>query len=64
MKTLDAALQALGKKIVGDRVKVKVDPEDILSDALAVYKSTSFDPTCPLMIQYRLQPAIDTGGVL
>ena len=26
VKTLDAALQALGKKIVGDRVKVKVDP--------------------------------------
>jgi len=64
VKTLDAALEALGKKIVGDRVKVKVDPEDLLSDALAVYKSTSFDPTCPLLIQYRLQPAIDTGGVL
>lgn len=64
MKSLPAALKALGKKIVGDKVKVKVDQEDILSDALVIYKSSSFDPTCPLMIQYRMQPAIDTGGVL
>ena len=61
---LGTALESLGKKIVGDKVKANVDPEDILHDALSIYKSRSFDPTRPLMIRYRMQPAIDTGGVL
>ena len=38
--------------------------QDILADAIKVYKSPMFDPTCPLVVQYKHQPAVDTGGVL
>ena len=45
-------------------MKANIDADDILHYSLSTYKSTWFDPTRPLMIQYCMQPAIDTGGVL
>lgn len=35
-----------------------------LSDALQVYKHPNFDPAHPLIVKYKQQPAVDTGGVL
>jgi hypothetical protein len=57
-------LQLLKKKLTKEGKKVKIDPDDLLCDALQVYKHPSFDPTHPLVVQYKHQPAVDTGGVL
>ena len=57
-------LQMLKSKITKDAKKVKIDPEDLLSDALQVYKHPNFDPAHPFIVQYKQQPAVDTGGVL
>lgn len=53
----------LAKKMHGSRFKLRIDEDDILNDAIAYYKSPSFDPTRPLRIQFTGQPAVDTGGV-
>ena len=49
--------------MTGDTLKVKVDTEDLLSDALAFYKGNGFDASRPIRVYYNGQPAIDTGGV-
>lgn len=56
-------MEKLAKKMHGSRFKLRVDEDDILNDAIAYYKSPSFDPTRPLRIQFTGQPAVDTGGV-
>ena len=43
-------------------MKVDIDGDEYVSDALAIYKSPEFDPTRPLRIAFQNQPAIDTGG--
>ena len=47
----------------GSRFKLRIAEDDILNDAIAYYKSPSFDPTRPLRIQFTGQPAVNTGGV-
>ncbi|XP_028414622.1 G2/M phase-specific E3 ubiquitin-protein ligase-like [Dendronephthya gigantea] len=59
-----SVFELLSVKISNDTRKIKIDPEDLLSDALQVYKHPSFDPTHPFIVQYKQQPAVDTGGVL
>lgn len=49
--------------MTGSRMKLKVDEDDILGDALAYYKNPAFDARRPLRISFTGQPAIDTGGV-
>ena len=44
--------------------KLEVDQDDLIHDAVAFYKSSSFDACSPLRIAYEGQPAIDGGGVL
>ena len=51
------------KKMHGSRFKLRIAEDDILNDAIAYYKSPSFDPTWPLRIQFTGQPAVNTGGV-
>lgn len=47
-----------------DSKNIKIDDEDdILEEALVYYKHSSFDPSVPIGIAFRHQPAIDTGGV-
>ena len=31
---------------------------------MAIYKRDNFDPTVPLIVRFKNQPAVDTGGVL
>jgi len=61
--TLESLLERLGRKVKGDHdvVKIKVDPDDILGDALAIYKDPEFDPALPIRVTYRGQPAVDLG---
>ncbi|KAK3755973.1 hypothetical protein QZH41_016831, partial [Actinostola sp. cb2023] len=48
----------------GTREKLKVDQEDVVMDVYSFYKSPDFDPTIPIFVSLKGQPAIDTGGVL
>ena len=41
---LESLLEQLGTKVRGDVLKFKVDPDDILSDAVAIYKDPEFYP--------------------
>lgn len=62
---LESILHDLKKKISTSEVeKLKVDPDDCLSDALSFYKSLDFNPNHKLQVRYAKQPAADTGGVL
>ena len=54
----------LGKQMQGIKKKIQIDPEDIINDAVAYYKSPTFDPCRSLRVTYTSQPAIDSGGVL
>ena len=44
--------------------KIEVDREDLLLDLFHYYKDSDFNPEFQIKIQFRKEPAIDTGGVL
>ena len=44
--------------------KIKVDREDLLLDLFHYYKDSDFNPEFQIKIQFRKEPAIDSGGVL
>ena len=62
--SLGKILKDVRKKLTGRKKKLHVDPDNIIDDAVSYYKSTDFDPYCPLRIAYTSQPAVDSGGVL
>ena len=43
--------------------KLKVDEEELLSDALTYFENPSINVHKPLQVRYRGQPAIDTGEI-
>ena len=44
--------------------KIRIEDEaDIIEEALLYYKHPLFDPTTPIRISFKFQPAVDTGGV-
>ena len=47
-----------------EKVKLKIDEEDLLEDAMVYYKAEEFDPTKRLRIVYSGQSAADTEGVV
>ena len=61
--SLHSVLDRLKRNLNADKVKLRVDEDDILNDALAYYKSQNFDPKNPVRILFNGQPAADTGGV-
>lgn len=44
--------------------RLKVDEEDIAIDLLQYYKSKDFDPKIPIVVRFRGQPGVDSGGLL
>ena len=62
-QSLQDALKYLNSKMSDQSEKLKVDEEDVLSDALTYFKNPSININKPLQVRYRGQPAIDTGGV-
>lgn len=54
----------LKMKGYGQAEKIKVDREDLLLDFFHYYKDSDFNPALQMKIQFRGEPAIDTGGVL
>ena len=65
-ETLPQMLQRLRSKMQprGTREKIKVDQDDLVMDVYSFYKSPDFDPTIPVFVLLKGQPAIDSGGVL
>ena len=61
---LSSELKSMQRKMSVDRVKLKIDEEDLLEDAMVYYKDEEFDPTKRLRIVYSGQLAADTGGVV
>ena len=61
--SLPSILEELKGHMSNEKEKVKVDEEDLLSDAMAYYKDPNFDPKKKLRVVYNKQPAADTGGV-
>ena len=51
----------LALKLSGAVLRVKVDEDNLLMQALSIYKDPKFDPTRPLTITFENQPAVDTG---
>jgi len=63
--SLEDILEFLSSKINNfDSEKLTVDPDDILADAMVYFKHSNFNPNSKLMIKYRKQAGVDTGGVL
>ena len=61
---LSSELKHIQRKMSVDKVKLKIDEEDLLEDAMVYYKGAEFDPTKRLRIVYMGQSAVDTGGVV
>lgn len=61
--SLQEALETLKKSLTSEFKTFKVETEDILGDTFAYYKDSAFDASVQLRIRYKLQPAVDTGGV-
>ena len=61
---LSSELKKIRKKMSDDKVKLRIDEEDLLEDAMVYYKCAEFDPTKRLRIVYTGQSAVDTGGVI
>ena len=64
MVTLEEILKTkIYTKVTGAVLKLRIDVDDIVSDAIAFYKRSDFDPFCPIRVSFNRQPAVDTGGV-
>ena len=63
-QSLESALEHLQSKLNDEKIRLRVQQSYALEEALGHYKSPDFDPHAKLIIQYRGQSAIDTGGVL
>ena len=61
--SLQSILKELQKGMSAEKEKLKIDEEDILSDAMSYYKDINFDAKKRLRVLYKGQPAVDTGGV-
>ena len=61
---LSSEIKSIQRKMSVDKVKLKIDEEDLLEDAMVYYKAEEFDPTKRLRIVYSGQSAADTGGVV
>ena len=62
-QSLQDALKYLKSKMSDESEKLKVDEEDVLSDALTYFKNPIINIHKLLQVLYRGQPAIDTDGV-
>ncbi|KAK3702163.1 hypothetical protein QZH41_015073, partial [Actinostola sp. cb2023] len=61
--TLQSLLREVRHNLTTEKVKLKVDQEDLLNDAMAFYKDPDFNPKNKLRVIFNKQPAADTGGV-
>lgn len=62
--TLAEAIKDLRQKYINGPVsKVTIDPDDIIVDTIAYYKTNEFDGSRKLRVSFANQPGVDTGGL-
>lgn len=59
---MSSVLEKLTKKITGPPKRITVDQSDILAEILPLYKGPEFDPSQPVRVVFKDQPAVDSGG--
>ena len=59
---MSSVLEKLGKKLTGAPRRITVDQCDVLADILPLYKDPEFDPSRPMRVVFKDQPAVDSGG--
>ena len=59
---MSSVLEKLGKKLTGAPRRITVDQCDVLADILPLYKDPEFDPSRPVRVVFKDQPAVDSGG--
>lgn len=59
---MSSVLEKLAKKLTGSPKRIAVDQSDILADKLPLYKGREFDPSQPVRVVFKDQPAVDSGG--
>lgn len=63
-ESLDEVVDYFDKKMTGDKERLRLKAENALEEALCYYKSGNFDAASKIVITYKGQPAVDTGGIL
>ena len=61
-ESLGDTLDRMPTKLTGLVLRIRIEEDDLLMQALPIYKGPKFDPTRPLNITFKNQPAVDTGG--
>ena len=56
-------LEFLNSKISNEKEKLRVEQGCVFEDALGYYKESEFNPVLKMVVCYKGQAAIDTGGV-
>ena len=59
---ITSLLSGFEAQLTGQCKRVHTDEEDILEDAIAIYKDPKFDASRPIRVTFSKQPAVDTGG--
>lgn len=59
---MSSVLKKLGEKLTGPPRRITLDQDDILADVLPLYKGPDFDPSQPVRVVFKDQPALDSGG--
>ena len=62
MDDLSDIIARLAKQLTGPVIRITVDENTVILDALPIYKSAKFDPASPVIVQFQNQPAVDVGG--
>ena len=62
MDDLSDIIARLAKQLTGPVIRITIDENTVILDALPIYKSAKFDPTSPVTVQFQNQPAVDVGG--
>lgn len=62
IESLSHIIERLATQLTGPVIRVTVDENAVILDALPIYKSTKFDAASPLTVRFQNQPAVDVGG--
>ena len=63
--SLAELLQSLADKVItGPEIKITIDRDDLITDTITFSKNaTAFHASKRIKVQYKSQPAVDTGGI-
>ena len=62
MDDLSDIIAKLAKELTGPVIRITVEENTVILDVLPIYKSTTFDPASPVIVQFQNHSAVDVGG--